>query len=345
MLCARMTSLWLGTFGWFVKPALSAFFIVLVLTPIFRSLAIRWGVIDSPDGILKKHCQPTPYLGGVAFYSGCLLTSLVYLSFEKYLFILFCAFIVLVIGLLDDIWQLRPSEKVAGQLIVVLLLLRSDFGLSTCGHSLIGTMFFIIYMIGFINAVNLVDVMDGLAVTSCFCTLLGFLGYAFYFCQYDLAVFLVTILAGLAAFFIYNCPRATIYLGDAGSMLLGFFLAVIGLELEWSKLWIGPAYAYLVPFFLVGIFVLEVSGLVLIRTFKKIPFYKGSPDHFCHYLKLRRGWNEWQILGFTVLYSVLLCGTSVFLFLYQQNLNELFFVLVASLLTLFWMIVVFNNRS
>ena len=109
------------------------------------------------------------------------------------------------------------------------------------------------------------------------------------------------------AFLWYNKPRARIYLGDTGSLFIGGFLAAIPFLFPWSALhphgFITPALVLWIPLF-------EVVSLIVIRTRKGIPFYKGSPDHFCHYLQ-RWGWSVPAILFLAAAISQIALGATL----------------------------------
>lgn len=319
--------------------------LVGILTPIFRWIAWRWRVLDIPNGDLKAHYAPTPYLGGLAIYAGFWVSLLIFFSPLNLSIIgLFCSTSLMVaVGLVDDLFQLSPGHKFFWQILAGIMLVRFGFCLELFdGHFFLNSLISLFWMLSLINAVNLVDVMDGLATTVCFWASIGLLCYAFYFNQLDLAMMLIALLAALVAFFIYNRPKATIYLGDAGSMLLGMLLAAIVIKLHWASLPALLPLRYLVGPILAGVALLEGAFLILIRKIKKIPFYRGSRDHFSHFLK-RRQWTEISILGFVSWYSVALILYSALVSFSVLNTSFLF-VIGFGLIGL-WVCVVFSKNS
>ena len=168
----------------------------------------------------------------------------------------------------------------------------------------------IFWMLLIINAFNLVDVMDGLATTLAIGAIGSFLMVAVFFDNHPVIILLCSLLGGLCAFLWYNKPVAKIYLGDAGSLFIGGLLSIIPFLFNWGAY--TPC-GYLTPLIVLAIPLLEVSTLIVIRTCKRIPFYRGSPDHFSIYLQ-QNGWSKGFILGYVALLSLIL-GMVAFFFL------------------------------
>ena len=112
-------------------------------------------------------------------------------------------------------------------------------------------------------------------------------------------IVLCSFLGALVAFLWYNKPPARIYLGDAGSLFIGGFLATVPFLLHWGTY---NQYGYLAPIIILAIPLLECYSLILIRWYKGIPFYQGSPDHFCLYLQ-GGGWSKSVILTYVMALS------------------------------------------
>jgi UDP-GlcNAc:undecaprenyl-phosphate GlcNAc-1-phosphate transferase len=120
-------------------------------------------------------------------------------------------------------------------------------------------------------------------------------------------ILLASFLGPLCAFFIYNRPPARIYLGDAGSLFIGGFLGTVPFLFDWGTYnW----YGYLTPIIILGIPLLECVSLIVIRSYKGIPFYQGSPDHFSCYL-INNGWYKTSVLWYVSLLSIFLGGISL----------------------------------
>jgi UDP-GlcNAc:undecaprenyl-phosphate GlcNAc-1-phosphate transferase len=298
---------------------LISFLLTFYLVPFFCSLARRLKFVDEPDGKNKVHKHATPYMGGIAIYIGFLSALCLTFPFQNDMFLFFVgSTLLLFVGLIDDLLVLKPYQKFFGQILAMLCFLKAGFFLKERFFS----NFWNVWISGFwmllvMNAFNLVDVMDGLATLLAVCATTSFLALGIYFNQDILVILLSAFLGPLLAFFWYNKPTARIYLGDAGSLFIGGFLATIPFLFSWSTFNIN---GYLAPIIILAIPLLEVGTLILIRTYKKIPFYMGSPDHFSIYLQ-QNGWKKTYILQYVLVLSIILFTTS-FAFI----LNKLSFI-------------------
>jgi UDP-GlcNAc:undecaprenyl-phosphate GlcNAc-1-phosphate transferase len=310
-----------------------AFLVTMYLVPICSRIARTLGVLDVPDGKIKRHDQPVPYLGGVAVYLGFLASLALTLSFYSQLVLfLIGATILLFVGLIDDLIMLKPYQKLGGQLIAAYCFIRSGFFLkeSFFLHKPWSIPLSVLWILTVVNAMNLVDIMDGLSSTITLCATLSFLVLALLLGQYAVAILLASFLGAVAAFFWYNKPPAKIYLGDAGSLFLGGVLATIPFLLPWSSVSI---YGLLTPVIVLALPLAEVVMLVCIRTTKGIPFYQGSPDHFAIYLRAN-GWSKKQVLWYV-------CAVSIGLFVLSlavlfNRIGLLQAVLFSGLLLIQW---------
>lgn len=325
-----------------IKLFLISFFISFLITiPVFKALAVKLKIVDVPDSRLKRHQKVTPYLGGAAIFVS--LWSVLFFVFKtsQYCFGLFPGtLIIFTTGLVDDLISMRPWQKIILQLFAAAALVWLGFGLDL-GWPYYGSQALsIFWLISMMNAFNLVDVMDGLATTIGIWASLGFAYYAFLSGQLDdLLSMLIVLLGSLSAFFCYNKPRAHIYLGDAGSMLLGALIAVAALKINWAEIGKQGFINYLAAPILVAIPILEVASLIVIRRFKHIPFYNGSRDHFAHYLKDKQ-WSDWFILAYVSCYAILLFILS-FLIVFS-DISFLGVLFTGAATFLLWILIIFT---
>ena len=287
----------------------------LYLIPILMRAASKGAFVDRPDGKIKTHKAPIPYLGGVAVFVSFVATLALVYPFEgKILWLILGSTFLLFVGLIDDLHALTPLQKIGGQVLATVCFLRGGITLKSeffSGVINLCTSGFWILLV--INAFNLVDVMDGLATLLAIVSVAAFFVISLVLKVYALTLLLVAIAGALLAFFIYNKPPAKMYLGDAGSLFMGGFVAAIPLLFSWSDIMDAhnayPAFVVgnyvlivgvlaLVPFMLVAVPLLEVISLVIIRTYLCIPFYQGSPHHFSLYLRAK-GWKDTTILVFS----------------------------------------------
>ena len=322
-----------------------AFAFAFYLVPILADTARKRGLIDEPDGKIKKQKRAVPYLGGVAVYLSFIISISLFSSCENnYFWLILGGTWLLFIGLIDDLNPLRPRQKFFGQILAMLCFLKGGLALKSNFFSFIlnlaGSGFWILAVI---NAFNLVDVMDGLAVILAAIATAAFFILAVCLGNFSLSILLITFLGSLLGFFAYNKPPAKIYLGDAGSLLVGGFLATIPLLFPWSETLgrysiipdvVKGSYILqvltisLIPILLVGIPLLEVSSLIIVRIYHGIPVYLGSPHHFSSYLQ-NKGWSKRKILCFTGVKAMVMSSCALLFLFGFIPLWALLFVLVA----------------
>lgn len=317
-----------------VFPVLFALYIF----PLLIKIAIKFNILDTPDGSVKVHKQPVPYLGGVGLYIPFIATLAIAYPFEnQVLWLLLGITFLLFVGLVDDLKALVPLQKFAGQIIAVLCFLKGGYSLKNIFFSDIVNIFISgFWMLSIINAFNLIDVMDGLTATVSIMAGMSFFLVALYLKQYAISILIASFISPVIIFFYYNKKPAKIYLGDAGSLYIGGFFAAIPQLINWSHI---DYLAYYTTVVILAIPVLEISFLVLIRTLKRIPFYRPTPDHFALYLK-RKGWGINKILKFIVLVSLLLLLIS-FLFLLKIISFKILIVL-GLIFLIFWVLIIFK---
>ena len=263
-----------------------ALILSLYLTPLMRRAALQFGIVDQPDGKLKKHKKPMPYLGGIAIYLAFLLALAFSFTPEfnkEVLGLLLAGTIVLLLGFIDDLGFLKTWVKFAGQLIAVLVLVKSGIFIKLVFlPNYISIPLTFLWLVGMINAFNIIDVMDGLAAGVAFFASVAFFCVALLNGRIMIAIVAITLAGSLLGFLRYNVNPAKIYMGDTGSMFLGLMigaLAMIGSYTE--KNFLG----FLAPFVILGIPIFDTFQVMFARWKKGIPVVRGSPDHYA--LRLR----------------------------------------------------------
>lgn len=220
-----------------------AFLASLALTPLVRTLARRIGMVDQPDE-RRIHAVPTPRGGGLAVFvafhlalAWVVLTgggdfSPLFPSEWRYLF-LGVSTLLVAIGILDDMFSLKPWFKLAGQVAVAAILYANGLSLSSFFSAYfpgwVNGLLTIIWIVGMINAFNLIDGMDGLAAGLAFIASLGLACTMFFRGMSGAAIPFLALAGACLGFLRYNFHPATVFLGDTGSMFLGLTLAVLPL--------------------------------------------------------------------------------------------------------------------
>ncbi len=191
---------------------LLAFFVTCAVTPIAIRVAHRTGMVDRP-GALKVQSIPVAYLGGVAVFAG--ISAAVATTTPRLLIPLAIA---LALGLFDDRLDIRPRLRILGEIVIAL----TGGALVPAGSGPSGVVITAVLILGLLNAVNLLDGLDGLASGVCCVSAIGFA-----LLSEDSRLLALALLGALLGFLIFNRPPARIYLGDAGAYLIGVALALL----------------------------------------------------------------------------------------------------------------------
>lgn len=318
---------------------LFSFLLTYYLIPLFIKAAHKSGLLDAPDGKIKVHDLPIPHFGGIAVFMSFIATLALSFPFKNVvLWLLLGSTLLLLLGLIDDLHVLKPSQKFIGQIVAVACFLKGGFSLkSVFFSSWINILFSAFWMLSVINAFNLIDVMDGLSSTVALVAAVTFFFLAYVAGLHGLTLLLVTFIGALLAFFLYNKPPAKIYLGDAGAMFIGGFLASVPLLFNWSFHALNAVYA---PVIILAIPLLEVTALVFIRSAKGIPFYQGSPHHFSIYLQ-NKGWSKSRVLLFSAGAGLVLSGVACLLVF--RVIGTALTAFLGALFVGVWSVIIFSN--
>jgi UDP-GlcNAc:undecaprenyl-phosphate GlcNAc-1-phosphate transferase len=285
---------WYYYIGAFLLSAVFA----LYWTPVMRKAALQMGVVDNPDGKLKQHTDAVPYLGGLAVFVAFLLTVGVFTEFQQEtLGLLLSGTIILMVGLIDDFGVLTPSQKLLGQTLAALVLIKSGtFIRIDILNSPVALGLTILWILSVTNAFNIIDIMDGLATGVAVIAALV-IAAANVLAGRDSIAFLSVVLAGAALGFLrHNFHPAKIYLGDAGSLFIGFMLAALSMNAGYTRV---NLVAVVGPVLILGIPLFDLSFVMYVRWRKGIPIMRGSPDHYAlRLLKCRLSVRETVLVSY-----------------------------------------------
>ena len=262
-----------------------SFVFALCWTPLLRKAALQLGIVDHPDGKLKNHGTAVPYFGGIAVYAAFLLAVGVFTDFgQETLGLLLAGSIALTVGLIDDFGVLTPRQKLGGQTLAALVLIKSGTYIKlTFLPVWVAIPLTVLWILAVTNALNIIDILDGLAagVATIAATSIAI---ANFISGRHAVAFLSLVLAGATLGFLrHNFHPATIYLGDAGSLFIGFMLAALSMNAGYTRV---NLLAVISPVLILGIPLFDLALVMYIRWRNGIPVTKGSPDHFA--LRLRR---------------------------------------------------------
>jgi UDP-GlcNAc:undecaprenyl-phosphate GlcNAc-1-phosphate transferase len=300
-----VTLSWLAYAGTFLAAGLFA----LWLTPRVRDAALRFGIVDRPDGRLKTHGEPVAYLGGLAVYLSFLLALSLTMGFEKeVLGFLLAGSIMVLVGLVDDLGSLGPWQKLAGQGVAVLVLVKSGITIQlTFVPVWLAVPLSVLWLLAATNAFNLIDIMDGLSAGTALVAALALLVVADDNGRVASATMLAALAGSCLGFLRYNFEPARIYLGDAGSNFLGLMLGAMAMNNAYTG--INPL-AAIAPALILGVPLFDMLFVMYIRRRRGLPVMLGSPDHVA--LRLRR-WKLTvrQTAGTSYLATAILGGAAV----------------------------------
>jgi UDP-GlcNAc:undecaprenyl-phosphate GlcNAc-1-phosphate transferase len=267
--------------------ALVAFAAAALLTPLVARFARRLGAVDEVKarGLAR---EATPLLGGLAIFAGTLIAALLFMpDGERTRGILAAAALITLVGAWDDVRDLPPGAKLAGQVVAALILVNAGVEVRNITFPFLGAVSFgdfggaftVLGLVAVMNVVNFSDGVDGLAAGVCAISSIAFAVIAFDLGR-DTAGVLASITAGAAlGFLVYNFHPASVFMGDCGSNLLGLLLGAVIVEgsLKTNALvaLVGPLVILAVPF-------LDTGFVVAKRIKYRRPVYRADSNHFHH---------------------------------------------------------------
>ncbi len=261
-----------------------AIVVAAVLTYIVRQLAGHYGFVAKPKSD-RWHKRPTAMMGGVAIFVGTLLMYAAFVpkNLENLTIVAASSFLFLV-GLLDDLLNIKPYQKLIGQLIGASFVVGFGSVVPLSGFPLIDTFITLFWLVGITNAVNLLDNMDGLAAGIAAIAGIS-LAVAFAANGQPADAMLVTIFVGaLIGFLIFNFNPASIFMGDCGSMFVGFLLASSVLLSETGGRSRGVLSILAVPVLILFVPIFDTTFVTILRKMWGRKASQGGRDHTSHRL-------------------------------------------------------------
>ena len=316
----------------------ATFVFVGFLTPIMRKIAINKGIYDAPTSAHKTHKEPVPYLGGVAIIIGIILVSYstaFYKDFSSKNLILMTsvlapAFVLGLIGLWDDMKNLRPGPRfavqtLAGIFTAWILISENTVGTAT-GSKVIDALITVVWVVGISNSINFFDNLDGgaagtVAVTTSALFVLGFSGH-----QYMIAALSSVTAGATIGFLLWNKSPARIYMGDAGALFLGVLVATLTIrlkpdaEIQWTS--------FATPVLLLAVPILDTSVAVISRLKRGVSPFQGGHDHLSHRL-IRAGLSRRRAAVCLWLLSALFAAASISITLTPRVIEQVIVAIAA----------------
>lgn len=315
----------------------------LLLTPLVRNLTRRFGLVDKPDQQRKIHNTPIPRMGGVAIFTTVVLAygllivarfgsgAILWNGLPLILRIIPAFAVVFCTGLIDDLVNLPPWAKLTGEIIAAILAWIGGIHVSAlAGHSFSGTAVgFVVTLLWIIvctNAINLIDGVDGLAAGVSLFAALTMLIAAILGHNFPMALAIIPLVGALLGFLRYNFNPASIFLGDCGSLSLGFLLGCYGAV--WSEKY-PTLIGLTAPLLVFAVPLLDVGLSICRRFIQGKPIFTADREHIHHKL-LSKGMTPKRLV--LILYGVCaICATASLLLTVSQNRNRDFVIVLICL--------------
>ena len=307
----------------YLLMAVSALLLAYGGTPLFRRLALRTGVIDNPNA-RKLHQNPVPLLGGAVIYAA-FIVALLFLGDRRYvnevIGIFVGATLVSLMGLVDDRWGLGSYVKLGGQLLAASILVYSGVKIRLF-HNPLDELLTIFWVVGITNAMNLLDNMDGLSggvamIAAIFLTLLAALSD-----QYLVGALAAALAGACAGFLFHNWNPAHIFMGDTGSLFIGFLLAAVAIKLRFPSNY--NTITWMIPVLVLALPIFDTTLVFTGRLRRGLnPLTTPGKDHISHRLAALSGSRREAVL----ICYLICCGTGLAaVFLTQAVALEALFV-------------------
>lgn len=303
----------------------------LVLTPIVRALALRFGLVDKP-GPRRMHRHVMPTAGGLAVFIGVWLPVLVMHGWGGFVPGLFIASLfIVVLGIIDDYIDLRPGVKLAGQVLAAGVLVYSGARIETVGHPLGGAIELawlsgpvtLFWLVAVTNALNIIDGLDGLASGVATIAAVPLLFISVQLGQWSAALVAAALIGSAVGFLRYNFHPAKVFIGDTGGMFLGFMLGAVVVE---GVLTSGADVALSVPVLVLGLPLFDTACAIVRRAAAGKPISQADDGHLHHQL-VRVGLTHRQVVLALYAVGALLAALSTILL--RATALQAFFVAVA----------------
>ncbi|MCT8140335.1 undecaprenyl/decaprenyl-phosphate alpha-N-acetylglucosaminyl 1-phosphate transferase [Anaerobacillus sp. CMMVII] len=315
--------------------ALICFLISFAITPYIKKLAIKIGATDKPSK-RKVHEKIMPRLGGLGIFISFLVGVLIVNPTSNYhIWIISGAAIIVVLGILDDIYELSAKIKLVGQTAAAVVVsvfggiqmefINLPFG-GVLEFGIFSVPMTIFWIVAITNAINLIDGLDGLAAGVTSIALFTVATMAYMMGNMYVLAFSLILLFSVLGFLYYNFYPAKIFLGDTGSLFLGFMIAVLSL-LGFKNITLVSLF---IPLLILGVPIIDTLFAIIRRRQNRVPFYIPDRSHIHHCL-LDRGFTHRSAVLIIYLVSSVF-GLAAILFSMATIWGAIFITLVVFLL-------------
>ena len=312
----------LPSVGLAAAALLVAALVALITTPVVRSLAVRMGAVDVPKDGRRMHDHPIPRMGGLAIFFGFILSVLIFQTLTPSLRgMLLGSVIIVVLGILDDIYALPALPKFLIQIVAALVAVLEGNRIEFLSNPNIFSKepfwelgwlsipISVLWIVAITNSVNLIDGLDGLACGVSTISSMTLLVIALIVSEPDVAILMAALAGACIGFLPYNLNPAKIFMGDTGSTFLGFILATVSIQ---GLFKFYAIISFAVPFLMLGLPIFDTCFAILRRVAKgQSPM---SPDRgHIHHRLIDMGFSQKQAVAVLYIISAILGLSAVVL--------------------------------
>lgn len=329
-------------------PMIIAFVISLFFTPIAIKIAHHVNAIDIPKDERRIHKKPIPLLGGLSIFLSVMVSLVIFSEIEttKIVGIIVGSSIIVFMGFIDDIKPVPAKVKFLVQIICAFILVFSNIRITGLSSILkvsetivlddfIGVVLTVFWIVGITNTLNLIDGVDGLSAGIASISSITIAYIAFINNRYDMAIVTLMVAGGCLGFLPFNFNPAQIFMGDTGSLFLGYILAAISIE---GTLKSATAITFFAPVLALGIPILDTSMAIVRRVLRKQSPFAPDKEHLHHKI-LNIGMGQRKTV--LILYSInILFGIAVVFMMHQK-----YFEMVLALLTCASLVAYINLKN
>lgn len=299
-----------------------AYFIAFGLVPIVRVLAFKLNAVDVPKDERRMHKKPIPRWGGVAIYAGFLISVACFAPVidERLIGILIGSVIIVIVGIFDDKYALPAWVKLLGQCVAAIIVIAFGVRINAFNGlwAFTGNLAFIkwfsmavtfVWIIGVTNAINLIDGLDGLAVSVSGISSFALIFISILTSRYDVAVLFASVAGACMGFRPYNVHPAKIFMGDSGALFLGYILSTLSID---AFLQGYSAMSIIVPIIVLALPIFDTSFAIVRRLYRRQGIMSADRGHLHHRL-VDGGFTQKETVSIMSTFSALLSITAVIL--------------------------------
>jgi UDP-GlcNAc:undecaprenyl-phosphate GlcNAc-1-phosphate transferase len=311
----------------YLVPFLLSFSLAILITPIVKRIAILRGCIAKPRED-RWNKNPTALFGGIAIFISFIIPYAIFVKFSiGSIGIMLAGCLIFGVGIFDDIARLKPYTKLLSQIVVAALLVNFGIKMDIIPYPLISIPITILWVVAIMNSFNLLDNMDGLSAGIG--AIVGIILFIFSFLNGNFEVGLpALILAGsLLGFLRYNFNPAQIFMGDSGSMFIGFMLGAITLQGSWKES-AHLVMVLLIPILILAVPIFDTMFVALMRSINSRKVFQGGKDHISHRMVVL-GLSEKKTVIALYFISIVFGAISIFSMFVNPVVTIILIILVA----------------